>query len=183
MKTINLKAIAAMVIVLLVAGAMDVSGQRGRGFDRGWGMEQVCPNIPGLTEDQISQITGLRTSHLKEMQTYRDQIDINRVQYRALMRGDRADLAAINANIDERNSIRTRMEKKQAAHHQDIRNVLTEEQRVWFDAAPRGGQIRGAGMRQAVPFGGRGARMNQAPGRGGRGPGIMRNQPGYRSGS
>jgi len=182
MKKINLKVIALLAVAFLMAGAMDVYGQRGRGMVRMGGMEQVCPNIPNLTEEQSKQIMSLRTSHLAEMQGYRDQIDINRAQYRALMRGDRADMAAINANIDERNSIRTRMEKRQAAHLQDIRSILTDEQRVWFDVVPRAGAVRGAGMRQAVPYRGRGAGMQYGPGGRGRGPGIMRNQPGYRSG-
>lgn len=163
-------------IILLMATATDAFAQRGRGLDRVGGLEQVCPNIPNLTEEQQQQITELRTAHLKEMQSKRDQIDVNRAQYRALMRGDRADMDAINANIDERTELRNQMEKTQAAHHQAIRNLLTEEQRVWFDAVPRGfsraGARPGPGMRQAAPYGGRG----------GRGAGVMRNRPGSRRG-
>jgi len=55
------------------------------------------------------------------------------------------------------------MEKAQASHLQEVRALLTEEQRVWFNSA-RGTAVRG--MRQGMP-GGRGAR----------GAGIMRNQP------
>ena len=176
MLTRGIKTTLTLAIILLMATATDVFSQRGRGMDRRGGMEQVCPNIPNLTEEQQQQITDLRTAHLGEMQSLRDQIDVNRAQYRALMRGDRADMAAINANIDERSEIRNQMEKKQAEHHQAIRNVLTEEQRVWFDAVPRGfarpGARPGPGMRQAAPYGGRG----------GRGAGVMRNRPGFRRG-
>jgi len=165
-----------LAILMLMATGTDAFSQRGQGMDRMGGMEQVCPNIPNLTEEQSQQITQLRTAHLKEMQSHRDQIDVNRAQYRALMRGDRADMNAINGNIDERTAIRNEMEKKQAAHHQAIRSLLTEEQRVWFDSAPRGfsraGARPGQGMRQAAPYGGRGAR----------GAGVMRNRPGFRRG-
>lgn len=168
-------------ILLLMATGTDAFSQRGRGMDRMGGMEQVCPSIPNLTDEQSQQITQLRTAHLKEMQSLRDQIDVNRAQYRQLMRGDRADMNAINANIDERSAIRTQMEKKQAAHHQSIRGLLTEEQRVWFDAAPRGPMGRGAGMRAAP---GRGEMRQAAPrgGRGGGAPGVMPNRPGSRRG-
>lgn len=154
-----------LAIILLMATGIDAIAQRGRGMGRTGGMEQVCPNIPGLTEDQRKEIMDLRTAHLKEMQLFRDQIDVNRTGYRQLMRGDRADMGAINSNIDERTAIRNQMEKKQAAHLQSIRSLLTEDQRVWFDAAPRGAAGRGAGLRQGAPDGGRGAGMRQgAPG-------------------
>ncbi len=156
MKSIRFKTVILLAGVLLMATLPDAIAQRGRGMDRMGGMEQVCPNIPNLTEEQSRQIMDLRTAHLREMQSYRDQIDINRVQYRALMRGDRADMAAINANIDERTNIRSQMEKQQAAHQQALRGLLTQEQRVWFDAMPGPGAGRGAGMRQAAPYGGRG---------------------------
>ena len=166
----GIKKVLLLVLTMLMVTGIDAIAQRGRGMERMGGMEQVCPNIPNLTEEQRSQIMELRTAHLREMQTFRDQIDVNRAQYRALMRGDRTDMAAINANIDERTGIRNQMEKKRAEHHQTVRSLLTEEQRVWFDAAPRGGpgfrQVGPAGgpgragMRQAAPYGG---------GRGGRG--------------
>lgn len=127
------------------------------------GLEQVCPNIPNLTEEQSEQISELRTAHLSEMQSFRDQIDVNRAEHRALMRGG-GTLDEINSNIDERANVRSLMEKKRAAHLQSIRNLLTEEQRVWFDAADTrpGAFMRAApgrgGMRQAAPYGrGRGA--------------------------
>jgi len=163
MESRGIKGVLLLALTLLMVTGMDAIAQRGRGMGRMGGLEQVCPNIPNLTEEQSRQIMDLRTAHLKEMQAYRDQIDVNRTRYRALMRGDRADMAAINANIDERTSIRNRMEKKQAEHHQAIRSVLTEEQRVWFDAAPRGGAGPGAGMRQAAPYGGRGGRGALCP--------------------
>lgn len=166
MQTRGIKTTLLLAVMLLLVTGVDSLAQRGWGMDRRGGFEQVCPNIPNLTEEQRSQIMDLRTDHLSEMQSYRDQIDVNRAEYRALMRGDRTDLDAINSNIDERANIRSEMEKKQATHHQAIRDLLTEEQRTWFDAAPRAAAGPGAGMRQAAPFGGRGAGMRAAPGRG-----------------
>ena len=166
MNTGGIKKVLLLVLTMLMATGIDAIAQRGRGMDRMGGMEQVCPNIPNLTEEQSSHIMDLRTDHLSEMQSYRDQIDVNRARYRELMRGDRSDIDAINENIDSRAEIRSEMAQKQAAHHQSIRDLLTEEQRTWFDAAPRAAAGPGAGMRQAAPFGGRGAGMRAAPGRG-----------------
>ena len=152
MKRWNTKTFMLMAAVILMASGIDAVAQRGRGMAPrgGAGTGQVCFNIPNLTEDQLQQITRLRTGHVGEMQQFRDQIDINRIQYRSLLR-EGADMSAINSNIEERASIRTQMEKKQAEHFQSMRSILNEEQRAWFDAAPRGG----VGMRQAGPGAGR----------------------------
>ena len=171
-----------MAFTLLMATGVDSIAQRGRGMPRMGGMQQVCVNIPGLTEEQSSQIMELRTAHLAEMQSYRDQIDINRAQYRSLLRSQ--DMSAIEANIDERTSIRNQMARKQAQQHQAIRGLLTEEQRVWFDAAPRGpGAGAGMGPGGRGAWGGRGALCPFLPeGSGVRGQNIMRNQPPFRRG-
>lgn len=175
----RIKTVLFFVVALLMATGMDAFAQRGRGMAPrgGAGAGQVCMNIPGLTEDQLQQIRELQTGHISEMQTYRDQIDINRIQYRSLMR-EGADMGAINSNIEERAAIRSQMEKKQAQHHQSVRNILTEDQRAWFDAAPRGGIGRG-------PVSGtRGREFNRpAPGQRGvcpLGTGVMRNERGFR---
>jgi Spy/CpxP family protein refolding chaperone len=159
----NIKTIVLLSVTLLMATGIDALAQRGRGFDRGRGAGQACMTIPGLTDDQRAQLSEMRTAHLREMQTFRGQIDINRAQYRALISEENASISAINANIDERTALRNQMEKKQAGHHQAIRSLLTEEQRVYFDAFPRGARM---GMGQ------------QRPGaRGPAGPGVMRNSP------
>jgi Spy/CpxP family protein refolding chaperone len=170
MKKWNFNTIILLSVALLMATGFDAFAQRGRGMARpgtpnrtgeiGW----VCPAIPDLTEEQSGQITTLRTAHLKEMQSFRDQIDMNRIEYRAMMRADDANMADISANIEERSALRSSMEKAQASHIQEIRSLLNEEQKVWFDSSRR------MGSRQAM--------NNPVPGgRGGRGAGIMRNQP------
>jgi Spy/CpxP family protein refolding chaperone len=177
------KTVLVFAVALILATGMDAFAQRGRGMAPrgGAGAGQVCMNIPDLTEDQMQEITRLRTAHLGEMQSYRDQIDINRIQYRSLMR-EGADMGAINSNIEERAEIRTQMEKKQAEHHRSVRNILTEDQRALFDAAPRGG-IGRTGSGPAAGTRGRGAFNN--PGAGQRGicpfgTGVMRNGRGFR---
>jgi Spy/CpxP family protein refolding chaperone len=174
MKTWNVKTVVILSLIFLMSAGFDVLAQAGRNIDRRVIVERretdrgiregMRRDIPGLTEEQIKKMTDLRIAHLKEMQAFHGQIDINRAKYRALIRSDKADPSAINENIDEHTAIRNQMEKKQAAHLQAVRNLLTEEQRVYFDIS-RGPGAR-TGMRQPVPGG-----------RGERGAGIMRNQP------
>jgi len=92
-----------------------------------------CSNIPGLTGEQEAKIKQLQTQHLKEMQIYRNQLNENRARYQTLMTASQPDMKAVYANIEERAKIRTEMEKKRADHVQAIRQILTDEQRVYFD--------------------------------------------------
>ena len=89
--------------------------------------------IPGLSEDQKAQIHKLRISHLKDIQPINNQIGENRAHFKSLMNSESPDMTAINKNIDEFGSLRSQLLKKQAAHIQDIRKLLTEEQRLIFD--------------------------------------------------
>jgi Spy/CpxP family protein refolding chaperone len=61
-----------------------------------------------------------------------------------LKSADKQDLTAINKVIDEITAIKANLMKKQAAHHADVSKLLTDEQRVHFNA--RQGE-RGKGKR------------------------------------
>ena len=104
--------------------------------------EKKFQRIAGLSEDQKAQIHKLRVSHLKDIQTIKNQIGENRAHYKSLMTSENPDMSAINKNIDEFGSLRTQLLKKQAAHTQDVRKLLTDEQRLIFDQrhAERGNQ-------------------------------------------
>jgi Spy/CpxP family protein refolding chaperone len=95
---------------------------------------QGGPALPNLTAEQKSQIEKLRTSHQKEMQQLKNEEGENRARFQTLMTADKPDMAAINKNIDEFGKIKTDMMKKDALHTQSIRALLTEEQKLVFDA-------------------------------------------------
>lgn len=134
MKTRDLKGMIVLLLVILLSST--VFGQASRGQYMG---------IPGLTGDQKTQIEKLRTAHQKDMLVLKNQIAENRAHYRTLMTADKPDMNAIDKNIDEYASLRASMMKKQAAHRQDIRKLLTDEQRLAFDSR-KGGKGRGMGM-------------------------------------
>ena len=89
--------------------------------------------ISGLSEDQKEKIQKLRISHLKDIQAINNQIGENRAHFKTLMTVENADMNAINKNIDEFGGLRSQLLKKQAAHIQDVRKLLSEEQRLKFD--------------------------------------------------
>ena len=101
--------------------------------------------IPDLTDTQKEKMKTFRTKHLKNITTLRNQMVEKRSKLRTLQTTDNADMNAINSTIDEISALRAKMQKERAKHHQDIRSILTENQRVYFDA--RGfGRGRGNGM-------------------------------------
>lgn len=169
MKKLKVKTITVVVAALLLSLNANVFAQSGmgRGDGRGNNPNQqkgyFC-NIPDLTEDQQNQIDKLRTAHIKEMQDFRNQHGEKRAKLQTLQTADNVDMDKINKLIDEMGTIRIGKQKKAAAHRQAVRNLLTDEQKVYFDTKRRG---RGAGM-------GKGYGSGHGQGRGSWGKGNCR---------
>ena len=160
------KFMAILFSVLLLAGTgIIVQAQPGPGAGQGQGYG--CKAIPGLTEDQQKQIDELRTAQLKQMTSFRNKIRENRAHYQTLMSEEKVDMNAVNKNIDEYTSLRNSMMKESAAHRQAIRNLLTDEQKVYFDNMRHGkgkGMGYGNGPGKHGNRGMRGAGMGYGPG-------------------
>jgi Spy/CpxP family protein refolding chaperone len=131
MKAMKMKSWA--ILILLLIGSAAMYGQKDMGMHQ---------NLPGLTEDQKTQIEKLRVVHMKEMQTAKNLVAENRARYQTLMTADKPDISAINKNIDEYSALQADMMKKQAAHRQEIRKLLNDEQRLIFDSRHQGGEMK-----------------------------------------
>lgn len=144
--------------VIVLTGLLMIStvalGQRGRSM-RGPGriandrsMHQPCQWIPNLTDQQQEQIQALRTDQVKEMTDYRNQLNEKRARLRTLETKDDPNMEAINQVIGEMGAIRTTMQKARASHRQEVRKLLNEEQRAFYDSRRmRRGNLPGRGMR------------------------------------
>lgn len=95
------------------------------------------PMIPDLTEKQKEQIQQLRTEHLKALLPLKNQLMEKEARLQTLSTSEKVDMKEINTIIEEIGAIRTRMMKERAAHRQEIRTLLTEKQRLLFDARPQ----------------------------------------------
>ncbi len=153
MKTQGMKKISILAIAFLMVLGTNAFAQRGRGYknypDRANRSGMVCQRIPDLTEAQETKIEALRVNHLKEMNSYRNQMNELRARKQTLNTSDQANLDEINAVIDQMTGVHNKMMKVSAKHRQDVRSMLTDEQKVYFDSMPaRGrGNNRGAGRR------------------------------------
>lgn len=89
--------------------------------------------IPDLTEEQDAKIRELRTAHMKDMLKYKNELNEKHASLKTLQTAENVEINKVNKIIEDIGSIKTEMAKKRAALHQEIRNNLTEEQRVHFD--------------------------------------------------
>lgn len=130
MKTLNFKTIASIALILFVSiSAFAQESQKEPVHKKG-----MYANIPNLTDEQQKKIDALTIPHRKEMQVLRAQMKEKQAHLETLRIADNADMTAINKTIDEISVLKTTMMKKREAHKQEIRKILTDEQRLIFDA-------------------------------------------------
>ncbi len=98
-----------------------------------------------LSDQQIEKIDALKLKTLKETQKLRNGIAEKQARLRTLSAEDNADMKAINNTIDEMSVLRAGIQKIHMAQHQEIRKLLTEDQRIIFDSRPMLGGDRHMG--------------------------------------
>lgn len=156
------------IALLAIAGTIMAQPGRGMAMRKGDRMYNRGYQVLNLTEEQQKQADALCTAHLKEIKPYYDQIAEKTVKLHSLKTSEKIDSKAIDKMIEDIGVANTEIAKKQEAHRQNFRKLLTEDQRIIFNNRPLGrgsmGMHRGRGMR------GRG--MGMYGGRGMRGGGM-----------
>jgi Spy/CpxP family protein refolding chaperone len=155
MKANKLLVVAMMAILTSTAVmAQQGRGTKGSGQSNGQGprMEQSCP-IPDLTAEQQTQLETMRVAHQKQLQPLKNKMQELKARQNTLETADKAEMKAINANIDEMTKLQNQMMKAKAEHRQQVRAILTDSQKLWFDnhQGKRGG--KGYGRGQGKGFG------------------------------
>ena len=90
--------------------------------------------IPDLTDSQKEEMKSLHADHMQAIQPLQNEIGEKQARLRTLQTADKVNMAEINKVIEDIGQIRTEMMKIRATKHQEIRSLLTDEQRVFFDA-------------------------------------------------
>ena len=145
MGTLKFKIAALLVTVILFGTQTDIFAQQRKGMgnaqqvnsvkanSNSYGQGYVCNSIPGITEEQKSKMQDLKLIQMKERQTNQNQMREKRAHLITLQSANKADMNAINKTIDEITALQNTQWKKRAAHKQAIRNLLTDDQKVYFD--------------------------------------------------
>ncbi|MEA3446113.1 MAG: periplasmic heavy metal sensor [Bacteroidota bacterium] len=91
------------------------------------------PKIPDMTEEQETQMKTLHLEMGKFMLPIKNELKEKEARLNSLKTAEKVDMAAINDQIEAIGALKIKMEKKHAEHEQDVRKMLTEEQRLHFD--------------------------------------------------
>jgi Spy/CpxP family protein refolding chaperone len=89
--------------------------------------------IPNLSPEQKTKIKAIRIQSQKEILPLKGQLGEKKAKLQTLEMAEKPDMAAINGLIDEMHALEGKISKLRAAQKQEIRKLLTTDQRVVFD--------------------------------------------------
>jgi len=126
----------------------DFAGRRGaqfhRGMHRGMGHGMNFQMFGTLTQEQKDQIGKIRNAQMKKALPVLNQINEQKAKLRTLTTGDKIDTKGANKVLAKIEDLRSELAKQMVRTRLEIRNVLTDEQKVMFDA--RRGMMQGNGF-------------------------------------
>jgi Spy/CpxP family protein refolding chaperone len=149
MKLTKLRSMSLLSLAALLLFATSLDAQmRGRDSERGFrgdGPRRAeIHNELNLTEEQETKLTALRTEHQKAMIDKRAALQKARLDIRTEMVKDQPDMQAIERMIKNRETLRSEMQLNQVKHWNEIREILTPEQREIWNQHKRSFGERGA---------------------------------------
>ncbi|KJF44447.1 Spy/CpxP family protein refolding chaperone [Draconibacterium sediminis] len=86
-----------------------------------------------FTEEQQEKLKELRLESTKEIQPLRNELNELKAKQRTLTTAEKADMKAINNNIEKMADVEVQIQKIRAKEHQEIRSMLSDEQRIKLD--------------------------------------------------
>ena len=152
-----------LAIALLVGMSLNASAQRGQRFNQagqGYGNQNAgqwfnqnrqfagdCAFMQ-LSEEQQVQIKDLRTALVAKNLELRNDLGVMRAQMQALRTGNNQNLKDVSSLIDDMSVAQAQIRKNAAEHQLAVRALLTDDQKVMFDARQgnRGNGAFGAGQ-------------------------------------
>ena len=148
MKKLSIKQLAPMVAMLLtlgvtVASAGDFGGRGHRGMGGGWmrGLSQL-----DLTETQKTEIRRIMESRHAALESLRERFQADRDALKAAADAPSPDAAAVGAAYLRVRANGETMRAERQKTMEEVRAVLTNEQREKFDAMKQNIKERRRGM-------------------------------------
>lgn len=139
--------ISALLVVMLAIAFSSTAQQRQGGSQQKKQMKfEKQEMLPDLTDAQKDQMQAIHIKSMKATQPLKNELMEKKAHLNTLNSADKADMKAINNQIDEIATIQASMQKVRAASKQEVRNMLTDDQRVMFDARRGGSSHRKGGQ-------------------------------------
>ncbi len=167
MKVQKIKFISFIIMMFMIVGGSALNAQRPDGPPKGQegkaemhqrGSQgeqgQKGPRIPGLTEEQKEQMKAIRLKSEKAALPLKNQVGEKEARLRTLTTSEDYNANAVNKVIEEVGAIKTELMKLKVATGQEIKQILTEEQLVFFNN--HAGKGPGQGPKGKGPQQGRG---------------------------
>ncbi|MDA3906368.1 MAG: periplasmic heavy metal sensor [Bacteroidales bacterium] len=142
--TTGILAIALIVGMSLTANAQ--RGQRvnknkqgmraqakGQGFNQDRQMGADCAYMQ-LSEEQQTEVAKLHLALTEKNLPVRNQLGEMHAKMQSLKTGDNQDFKTISNLIDDMSKVQAQIRKNAAKHHLSVRDLLTNDQQVMFDA-------------------------------------------------
>jgi len=168
------------VIFLFLLSDMGFSQPMGRGMGRGMGMGwwgagfpytgylnpgaanltgyppyANYPSLLNLTQEQLNKLNEIQTKFQNENSALLNSLNQKNLELQNLATAQPPDQTAINVKIDEINKVQAEIQKKMLAYTEDVRNILTEQQKAIINSnnlgygwalSPYGGLPYGQGL-------------------------------------
>ena len=97
--------------------------------------EQLTERVSSFfTEDQQKQIKTIRFETAQQVKPLRNQLNELEAHQQTLSSAEKTDMAAIYQNIDKMSEVKAGIQKLMAKQRQDIRALLSDEQKLKFDS-------------------------------------------------
>ncbi len=91
-------------------------------------------DIPDLTDEQKAQLEKLQIEYMKSMQPLRNELAEKQAQLHTQSTAPEINMSRLNGLIEEIGKLRTEIMKEKQKHHQAVRKILNEKQRLIFDS-------------------------------------------------
>jgi len=127
---------AALLVAVLILGT--ASGFRSESNDKILdGCEYIShmfENEMDFTDVQKAKMKELKLNYIKEVTSIKNELKIQVATLNAASIGDDVNIRKVNSLIEEIGALKIDISKKQFAHKQSIRNLLSDDQKILFDA-------------------------------------------------
>jgi Spy/CpxP family protein refolding chaperone len=87
-----------------------------------------------LSEEQKDQIKEIHLAHIKDVQPLKDEVKINRAKVNALLKNDKPDMKEIVSLVQADGKLLTQIQIKNIEEKIQVRSLLTDEQKIIYDA-------------------------------------------------
>ncbi len=135
-KPVLLTLITVVVLGVLITLPVSAQGPHHEGegsFERGPGKQACLACIPDMTAELLEEIQSMREEHREEMEGIHEKLFEAKTAFHELLREPEPDLSAVRRAKERLDDLGTEMLIAHLEMRREIRGMLTDEQRVFFD--------------------------------------------------